>query len=110
MIEISGGVLSLLLLRVLSSVMSESGDAHSTGTASASSSGTVSGVNGEDGVTFSGGAFAVSLLLFVQHFERHWVQSALVRRQEHFVLRHLDERLQVQQPTKGSLCRVFLAG
>ena len=25
-------------------------------------------------------------------------------------MRDLDERLQVQQPTKGSLCRVFLAG
>ena len=78
MIEISGGVLSSLLFMVLSSIISESGAAHSAGTASAGSSGTVSGVAGEDGVAFSGGAFAASRLLFEQHLERHWVQLALV--------------------------------
>ena len=110
MIEISGGVLSSLLFTMLSSIISESGAARSAGTASAGSSRTVSGVTGEDGVAFSGGTFAVSRLLFEQHLERHWVQSAPVRRQEHLVVMHFDERLQVQQPSKGSLCRFFLAG
>ena len=83
MIEISGKVLSSLLLRMISSTMSESGAARSAGDASAGSSRTVSGITGEDGVAFSGGTFAVSRLLFEQHLERHWVQSVPVRRQEH---------------------------
>ena len=110
MIEISGGVLPSLLLNMVSSITSKSGAARSTGNATAGSSRTVSGVTGEDGVAFSGGAFTVSRLLFEQHLERHWVQSAPVRRQEHLVVMHFDERLQVQQPSKGSLCRFFLAG
>ena len=110
MIDIAGVVLSLLLLRMLSSVLSKSGTTHSTGSASAGSSGSVSGVTSKDRVAFSGGVFVASRLLFVQHFERNWAQLVPVRQQEHFAVRHFDERLKVQQPMKGLLCRVFLAG
>ena len=46
----------------------------------------------------------------MQYFEQYCVQSTFVRRPENFVVSHFDERLQLQQPTKGLLWLVFFAG
>ena len=60
MVDFAGGLLSLLLSNMLSSVFSKSGTLHSTDSTSTRSSGPVRGVTGEVIVAFSGGGFAVS--------------------------------------------------
>ena len=93
MIDVAGVLLSLVLLKMLSSMFSKSGTLHSTDSTSTGSSGLVRGVTGEVVVAFSSGGFAVHRLLFVKHFERHWVLSTSVRRHENSVVIHFDERL-----------------